>query len=200
MNVYYQLIRCPICRQEASSPSGCCQNCALELFQPQRGEGFIALGFYGGKLEKAIKALKFEHTTSLATLFAREMARVVRQQGWQIDLVCAVPLHWTRLLQRGYNQSGLIARRLAKELACPYEQVLSRPKKTRQQAKLSRLERQNNVRHAFKAKALRQQTVLLVDDVVTSGATIQSCAESLLNAGARSVKLIAVAKTPRTPI
>jgi len=144
--------------------------------------------------------LKFRHTTRLAGLFASEMARAVDQQGWKIDLVCAVPLHWTRLLQRGYNQSGLIAKALAQNLTCPYEQVLSRSKRTKQQAKLAKLERQNNVKNAFKAAPLKHQQVLLVDDVVTSGATIQTCAEALLKAGARSVKLIAVAKTPRTPL
>jgi ComF family protein len=156
-------------------------------------DDLITLGFYSGRLEKAVRAFKFHGTTRLSKLFASELAKAVGQSGWQVHSVCPVPLHWTRRLERGYNQSALIARALAKELALPYSPVLRRSKRTKQQAKLSKLERVSNVEAAFISKPC-QGRILLIDDVVTSGATTKVCIEALLAAGASDVKVAAIAR------
>jgi competence protein ComFC len=156
-------------------------------------EDFLALGFYSGSLEKAVRAFKFHGTTRLANLFASELARAVKKSGWKVDGVCPVPLHWTRRLERGYNQSALIARPLANELSFSYTPLLQRVKRTKQQATLGRLERVSNVEDAFIGKKC-QGNVLLIDDVVTSGATTRACVEALLKAGASKVKIAAIAK------
>lgn len=191
--MFSSLIRCPVCRERASGGFGCCQDCASSLFQIRVGEDFLALGIYSGRLEKAVRAFKFHGTTRLSRLFASELAKAVRQSGWEVDSICPVPLHWTRRLERGYNQSALIAKPLAKELNISYAPYLRRTKRTKQQATLSKLERVSNVEDAFVSKRC-QGKILLVDDVVTSGATTRACIEALLAAGASDVKVAAIAK------
>ncbi len=187
------LIRCPVCREKASSSLGCCQTCADELFQIVIRDDLIVLGIYSGRLERAVRAFKFHGTTRLSKLFATQLAKAIKQGGWTIDAICPVPLHWTRRLERGYNQSALIAKHLSKELALPYQSLLRRPKRTKQQALLSKLERVSNVADAFSSKPC-QGSILLIDDVITSGATTQACTRALLAAGASEVKVAAIAR------
>ena len=86
---------------------GCCDSCQQHLFNAPVGDSWFSLGIYQGKLEKAIRAYKFHHVTKLGKLFAQQMHHCLEQQDWQIDTICAVPLHWSRYLERGYNQSAL---------------------------------------------------------------------------------------------
>jgi ComF family protein len=164
------------------------------LFHPQVDAYTLVLGSYQGKLAEAIKALKFRHVSRLATLFGRALAREVARQGWHVDVVCPVPLHLSRRWQRGYNQSMLIARALAQALERPCQPCLSRPKRTRQQARLPGHARHANVADAFRARRLAGEQVLLVDDVITSGATITESSLVLLSAGASRVFVAAVAQ------
>ena len=186
-------MRCPICHTKASTPLGCCQDCAHGLFQVKRSSSLITLGTYNGNLERAIKAMKFYGATRLAKLFAEHLQQEVRKAGWQ-GTICPVPLHWTRLVLRGYNQAALIAKPLARQLGYPYHNCLSRKKRTQQQAKLPRQVRLGNVEDAFVAKELSGKTFILVDDVITSGATTEACKQTLLKAGAASVKCVCVAR------
>ena len=191
--MFSSLIRCPLCREKASSSLGCCQECASNVFQIILREDLLALGVYSGRLEKAVRAFKFHGTTKLARLFALELARAVKKSGWKVDAVCPVPLHWTRRLERGYNQSALIARPLAQHLGLPYAPSLRRVRRTKQQAKLGKQERVSNVEAAFVSKPCHGN-ILLVDDVVTSGATTKACSEALLVAGAKDIKVAAIAR------
>lgn len=101
----YALYRCPICRQRASSAPGCCQTCANEMCQPTVKGDLLYLGRYERQLEKAIRALKFHGATRLALFFAKQLTAAVEQAAWQPEAVRALPLHWQRYLQRGYNQA-----------------------------------------------------------------------------------------------
>lgn len=192
--LFASLTRCPVCRQRPSSPQGCCAECARAMFQPRLEATHLSLGVYGGRLEKAVKALKFHHTTRLARLFAERLAQEVRRARWPIDAVCPVPLHFIRHMNRGYNQTALIAKPLAGALGCGYLPVLRRHKRTRQQARLGASERQENVAGAFSARPLNGERILLLDDVMTSGATTVECSLALLEAGATAVYTAAVAK------
>lgn len=189
----FSLSRCPVCRVRASTPRGACQPCLEDLFAPELRAGALTLGVYEGRLEAAVRAFKFQHATRLAGVFGAALAAEVTRQGWEVGSVCAVPLHLRRYLQRGYNQSALLALRVAAELGVPYTPLLTRTRATRQQARLLRVERFANVEGAFHAKAV-QGEVLLVDDVITSGATVAACRTALERAGANEVRLAAVAR------
>ncbi len=199
----FSLSRCPVCRVRASAPRGACSLCLDNLFAPQVQVDLLTLGVYEGKLEAAVRAFKFQHATRLAGVFGVALAAEVKRLGWQVDSVCAVPLHWRRYLHRGYNQSALIAAKVATELDCPYTPLLTRTKATHQQARLRRADRFENVKGVFRAGGgtgangspnLRGKRVLLIDDVVTSGATTAACKSVLERAGAAEVKIAAVAR------
>lgn len=191
--LFYRLSRCALCRRQAGSALGCCEGCAKTLFRVQRGEDAFVLGPYEGSLRKAVQALKYRQVTRLAGLFGGVMARELKGQGWPLDMVCPVPLHYGRKLSRGYNQAALIAKVVAREAKLPYKPVLKRSRATKRQILLDPEARAGNVAGAFVAKGLQGERVLLVDDVITSGATVTECTLALLQGGASRVYLAAVA-------
>ena len=192
------LQRCTLCHKRSSSSLGCCTRCAAELFQPQYYGKGLYLGSYNGQLRRAVQAFKFKGTTRLAELFAKALATELAKDAGttKLDLLCPVPLHWLRYLHRGYNQSALIAKALAERTAVPYAKVLRRTKATAQQAKLNKLERQSNVSDAFRAKSVSGKRVGLIDDVVTTGATMLACEQVLLEAGALTVMWLSITAYP----
>jgi len=110
--------------------------------------------------------------------------------NWSLDIVTSVPLGLVRLKERGYNQATLLARPIALFFDMPFSsQVLSRTRETRSQVGLTVLERQDNMNGAFQARSdiAQGKTILVIDDVATSGATLNACAKALLEAGATRV-------------
>jgi len=114
------------------------------------------------------------------------------------DLVLAAPLHWRRGRERGFNQAGLLAARAAKVWGLPFApQALERTKATTPQAGLSRVARLANVRGAFRVRdrrAVDGRRVVLIDDVMTTGATLDACARALKRAGASTVTAVTLAR------
>ncbi len=122
---------------------------------------------------------------------------VYHRAGWNADCVVPVPLADVRLRQRGYNQVTLIATSFTKELKLPFfNNALKRVRETQSQVGLNRQARHQNVEGAFSAdlRTLQDQSVVLIDDLLTSGATIKYCAIALLNAGAAQVFCLTVAR------
>ncbi len=154
-------------------------------------------GLYEDPLRLAIHALKYEGKRQLAAPLGRLLAATYQQrmQGrarLRFDAVLPVPLHPKRQAERGYNQSALLARGLAQGVGLPLrEDVLIRARHTPQQVGLDNAGRRANVAGAFvcppRHSPLTGQTLLLVDDVCTTGATLAACAETLRAAGAREV-------------
>jgi ComF family protein len=149
---------------------------------------------------RAILLLKFENFDPLGKLFAKWLAEVAAAGGsaFQADVVVPVPLHRQCERERGYNQAALIAKPLAKQLALPYKSaLLTRIRPRPDKHLLSYEERWESVRGAFATRPGSQVDnlrVLLIDDVMTSGATLDSCAKTLRGAGARSVIGLTVAR------
>lgn len=188
------MLPCPVCRQRASTARGCCGSCAAAMFHPEVLTYQLSLGVYGQELERAIHAFKFQGHSRLARVFGQQLATSLLELDWQYDLLCAVPLHRWRYMQRGYNQSALIAKHCAALVGRPYQQLLSRQRATRQQALLNQQQRLHNISAAFSAQACSGQRILLIDDVMTTGATMTECALTLLEAGAAQVYIAAVAR------
>jgi len=119
--------------------------------------------------------------------------------GCQVDLIIPVPLHPKRLRWRGFNQSLLLARQVSRKYDVPIDPfVLYRSRETPPQTQLTEDERRKNVRGAFETdpkKSLKKNSVLLVDDVYTSGATVNECSRVLIRAGAREVTVLTLAQT-----
>ena len=157
-------------------------------------------GAYDGPMVRAITLLKYHAVTPLAGWFAARLAELVARQAkaFVADVVVPVPLHATRLRERGYNQAELIARPLARRLRLPFRSyLLVRTRPRPDKLKLSRQERWRTVRGAYAihtGNRVDNLRVLLVDDVFTSGATLDACARALRHAGAASVLGLTVAR------
>ena len=148
-----------------------------------------------------VLAFKHADRTQNAPAFAAWMARAGADALARADLLVPVPLHWTRLVRRRFNQAALLARALSKRTGVPFApDLLARVRMTRTQGDLTRAQRRRNVRGAFQVRAtapLRGKTVVLIDDVMTTGATFEACARALRRAGAREVRALALARVVR---
>jgi ComF family protein len=147
-----------------------------------------------------IHALKYGDRIDLAPVMGRWMARAGREVLEGADALVPVPLHWRRLWARRFNQSALLSQAISRETGVPFnDTALKRIKSTAQQVGLSQSERAQNVQGAFGVPPDRKAEVagrrlVLVDDVLTSGATSDACARALLRAGAQSVDLVVFAR------
>ncbi|WP_213742455.1 ComF family protein [Bradyrhizobium sp. dw_411] len=151
-----------------------------------------------------VHALKYQDRTDLAPAMGRWMARAGRELLAEADVLVPVPLHWKRGWSRRYNQSGALARVIERQTGVKMSsEALRRVRPTQQQIGLSRKERASNVQGAFKVAADRQdlirgRRVVLIDDVLTSGATVDACARALLRAKAASVDVLVFARVVDT--
>lgn len=152
---------------------------------------------YAPPLSLAISRLKFERRSDLAKELARALITPLGDLGLtRRDAFVPVPLHRLRLVERGFNQAGLVARALASATGATFRpQQLERLRATAQQARLGRDEREANVHAAFRVRAPRTVgRVVLVDDVVTTGSTALACVESLREAGCDVAAVVALAR------
>lgn len=148
-------------------------------------------------LRPALHELKYRRNIALADLLAWHVAECLTSLHWQCDLIVPIPLSQQRMRERGYNQAGLIAHSLARIMRWKYQpQALERVRHTRSQVGLNAAQRRVNVQAAFQAYSamVKDEMILLFDDVVTTGATLQSAAEALRAAGAKRVYALTVAR------
>lgn len=151
---------------------------------------------YTEPLIQVIHAFKYENQPRLAGFLGKYLYSAYQAHAWPADLVTAVPLHADRLRERGYNQAELLAEALAECLGLPcVPGALTKTRHTEQQARLSAQERLQNVAGAFTADSVQilNKSIIIVDDVVTTGATLRQCATALIAAGAARVWALTVA-------
>jgi ComF family protein len=156
---------------------------------------------YKGELREAIHALKFRQDLALGEFFSKFLIQLLDKTNWDFDMVIPVPLSRTRLKERTFNQSALLSRPIAAYYSVEHSQSpLKRIIDTGSQVSRTRVERNNALEDAFLGNPakLKGRKVLLVDDIITTGATINHCASALKQAGAHEVFAISVAKTPKT--
>jgi ComF family protein len=216
--------RVPVCREclEALGPLAgpLCQRCGRPLAASFGGESAAALchvcrrgkygfdlarsyGPYTDPMVRAVTLLKYHAVTPLADWFAARLEELATAETAlaEAELVVPVPLDRARRRERGYNQAELIARRLARRLRKPLEpSLLIRTKARPEKLKLSRHERWETVRgayHAAEGARIDKASILLVDDVFTTGATLDACARALRARGARRVLAATVARVTR---
>jgi ComF family protein len=161
-------------------------------------EHLAAFGSYEGALAIAIQKLKYHSRADLAPSLGSLLVRTVDRDGLRGDLVVPVPLHPLRLAERGFNQAALLARVAARQLDMPFSTAaLVRRRVTPPQAKTSAADRWRNVAGAFivpRPARVAQRHILLVDDVATTGATLEACRRALRTAGAESVTGLVLAR------
>ncbi len=197
----FDTIPAPVC-EHCGQPSPAGSICTDCRHHPQSLRPIRSAFAFGGPLKQAVLALKLSGLRELAGYLADRLAEA-DLPGWDwsaVDLLVPVPLHRRRLLDRGFNQATLLARRLSASLHIRCEiHALRRGRPTPSQSRMpGRPERMANVHGAFTAarpRTVAGLAVCLVDDVVTTGATLSACAGPLMDAGARSVCAVTVART-----
>ena len=185
----HELAVCPRCGRPCASSARSCGRCDT----PFNLSRVRALGMYAPPFDKLIHAFKYSGKTKVGELLGRALAALVEQDEVlsAADAVCPVPLHPARLRERGFNQSLLLAAAISMSTRIPLAEFLTRTKNTATQALKTNPEaRLKNLAGAFRLKAdasVDEKRVLLVDDVMTTGATLDQAAQELLKGGAASV-------------
>ncbi len=150
---------------------------------------------YSFPVDVAIKALKFDRKLFYVPAFAEILSRALCCLPDDIDALLPVPLHWRRKARRGFNQASELAKPIARQRGIAVERGVIRRKATPFQSGLAAQQRTQNLRHAFVAtRDCRYKHVLIVDDVITTGATVETLAKTILAAGAHKVSVLAVAR------
>jgi ComF family protein len=147
-------------------------------------------------LRKLIHLYKYGRIRTLARPLSDFLAHALPLDE-RFDCIVPVPLHWRRRWKRGFNQSEFLARALARRSGIPMVKALARSRSTKAQAGLSNHARRQNVMKAFRARPVPGKRILLIDDVMTTGATATACALALKRAGAARVALLTVARADR---
>lgn len=170
--------------------------CALCRSGLRGFDAAYSFGAYEGVLRKLIHLYKYGKVRTLARPLSGWLAQALPRDE-AFDAVVPVPLYWRRRLQRGFNQAELLARGLSRLTGIPVVRALGRVRPTPTQAGLSNSARRQNVARAFHSRSVQGKRILLIDDVMTTGATAGSCALALKQAGARRVALLTVARVDR---
>lgn len=192
--------RCPLCGQPDVLLCRLCEaELSMEKIQAIQKkvpglDWVLASGEHFGPLRDGIRALKYGCITVLARPLAERLWLILRAQGELIDAVLPVPLHEVRHAERGFNQAGLLTGLLSEQAGIPMQAGwLRRQRATRAQVGLNEEQRARNVEEAFQVTGgVREKRLLLVDDVCTSGATLEACARALRDAGAAAIFAITV--------
>ena len=179
--------RCQICGTENGSVSGICQACRTH----QQGfSGVQSIFRFNSAAQKILHRIKYGRDPIWLKLFESELNLdqhlLIQGKPW----IIAVPMHWTRSLKRGFNQSELLAQMLSRKYGMILgKKVLRKKRRTPPQSRLSHFDRLINLRNAFTANLFQEipETVILVDDVTTTGSTLQACARALKKAGVEHV-------------
>lgn len=191
---------CPICGKLYALENGLPSRCSDCLISPPPWTHLSFYGAYEGTLRELLLQYKFHGRLDTGLTLARLLAASYSVSKTPPVAVIPVPLHSTRLLERGHNQSLLPAKLLASKLnAKLMPSVLRRTRKTPPQAMLQKKERPKNISGAFAAilpDHMKDQHLLIVDDIATTGATLEQAAKTLLKAGAGSIEVALLARTP----
>lgn len=162
---------------------------------PATLERVVTLTHYAFPIDFAIKALKYNRQLFFGPALAEILCAANGSLPTDIQAILPVPLHWRRKLRRGFNQAEEIAKPVAKALRVPITRCVRRHKATAQQTGLDASARVRNLDHAFTvSKAVKRKHILVIDDVITTGATVEALAKALIQAGAAQVSALAVAR------
>lgn len=173
--------------------------CALCRRGARGFDAAYSFGFYEAEFRELIHLFKYGRVQTLAAPLGRLLALALPRDE-AFDVIVPMPLHWRKRWQRGFNQSELLAREIGRRTSRPLRRALRRVRYTGAQAGLTSAKRRLNVSGAFRARrsaGVRDRRVLLIDDVMTTGATAASAARALKLAGARQVTLLTLARADR---
>ena len=183
---------CDKCGLPSAFETPVCAVCKNVDFGFQRARAPLR---YEGVGKEIVHALKYRGHTRVVEKLAAPLLTEALDDSTSFDAVVPVPLHRARMRKRGFNQAALLARGVAGRINTPVSDTLQVVRSTRDQVELSAAERRANVAGAFAARAPLRGRLLLVDDVLTTGATLSSCADTLIKAGAAEIHAVTLCRT-----
>ena len=187
---------CPACGGPLDGILDLCEACAEA--GPRPWTKAVTAFPYFGQIRLAVHRFKYRNRISLAPFFGKRMADAWKAHGTDaIDAVTFIPLHWMRYMERGYNQAELLAAQIGRHLGVNLLCTLRRNRSTGRQAALGKNDRLQNLRGAFSAyrpTRFEGKRLILVDDVFTTGSTLDEATRTLLKAGAESVSVLTIAR------
>ena len=193
---FCQSCKIPFVEVHALDDDGLCTVCRTGLVNFDSAYSF---GSYEGSLQKLIHLFKYGKVERLADPLRQLLLRALPRNG-NFDLVLAMPMHWRKQWARGFNQAELLALPVAKRFGLKLSTHLRRSRFTQSQAGLDESERQLNLEDSFvvrRPEQIRGKRLLLIDDVLTTGATLRAAAEALKSAGAARVSVLTLARVDR---
>ncbi len=197
---------CACCGHPFAHDVGEAAVCGACAAQPPSYGRARAVMVYNDASRDLVLGFKYADATHAAPSYGRWLARAGRTCLADADMLVPVPLHWMRLFRRRYNQAALLAHALAKETGVPVSpRALVRRRRTPPLGRLNREARRQRLSGAIavnpeQAPDLKDRRVVLVDDVMTTGETVEACAKQVLRAGARSVDVLSLARAVRTEV
>ncbi len=187
---------CPLCARPQQDNTVC----SICKKLPPALKSLQAYGVYSGSLRKAIQNIKYHHDVGLAEVLSNNLAEFYNTYlKWEIVIITTVPLSEERFFERGYNQANTIALPFSLLINRNFStHVLKRIRNTSSQVGFSKQERMNNIKNAFSLSKVnpKGKRVLIIDDVTTTGSTLNECAKVLIGSGALKVYGLTLAKTP----
>ena len=193
---YNDKIVCEHCGRKTEIREEYCVTCKENMVSVDKARSVFS---YEGTIRKLITIFKYDNARYLAEYFGDKMTLLYLKNCFNADGLIYVPMEEKAERKRGYNQSRLLAERISSKTEVPIFECLEKTKKTLRQARLNRKDRLKNLEGAFKVKKrkiLKDKTVVIIDDVTTTGATAEVIAKALKKSGAKLVYLLTVASTP----
>jgi ComF family protein len=193
---HLQGITCLHCGKQLSEQyvNSICPDCASGTFYYNRAYSCFE---YSGMGKELIYKLKYEGRLRLSGVIAELMQERLRNEGLKIDAVVPVPIHKNKLAERGFNQSLAIAVELGRRLGRPVWDCLIRTRETKEQYNLDKSQRRLNIVGAFSVRLLynndKYSSILLVDDIYTTGSTVNECSKILKESGTKDIYVITAA-------
>lgn len=188
--------KCIICREEGFI--GLCPHCKSSINRATVEKDNLSYGFYGGVIKTLILKFKYESNFTAGYLLSNFLIEMIEEEKINADVICYVPMTKKAEKKRGFNQCKLMARNIGYHTNIPVSNCIKKIKNTKEQKTLTKEERIINLKGAFKISSINEiknKNIILIDDVMTTGATISECKYILKKSGAKQIIVLTIAKS-----
>lgn len=188
--------KCIICKTDGFI--GLCPYCKSRINRTTIVSDNLSYGFYGGIIKTLILKFKYESDFTAGYLLSKLLVEMIEENKIHAEVICYVPMTKKSEKKRGFNQCEVIARHIGYHINIPVSHCIKKIKNTKEQKTLTKEERVKNLMGAFKVsrvKDIKNKNVILIDDVMTTGATINECKEVLKKSGANRITVLTIAKS-----
>ncbi|WP_288222424.1 ComF family protein [uncultured Clostridium sp.] len=186
---------CIICENEFA---GICPICEGKIQRVKDDDEILSYGYYSGVLKKLVLEFKYKKNFIAGNVLVEFLYEVIDKKNIKIDAIVFIPSSKKALKERGFNQCEYLAKEISKKLRVNLYKDIIKVKNTKEQKLLSKEDRYKNIKDAFALKSeknIKNKHLLLIDDVITTGATLYECEKLLKKSGASSIKILTVAKS-----